>query len=236
MIELERESNRFAVFQAGRCVGTVELYDNPCHMGNCYVKLEPERWDTGISAELFAQLREIANRPLQAMVRSDDAERTEFLTAGGFRCRRKCYEMEVSAADYRGGKPDTPLLHGHAGEPDYDRCCRKMFDYYVETHRAINPWTAGYEAFAHDMPAWVVYAKADGEITSLAFIEQNELAYVCGTDRQTFRAFVSSVAVWLLGQYPSIFFESDDCDWAAMALRSLFSNSEETSFDTYVYD
>lgn len=235
MVGLERESNRFAVFQAGRRIGTAELYDNPCHMSNCYVKLELERWDTGISAELFAQLREIANRPLQVMVSSDDAERVEFLTAGGFRRRRKCYEMEVCAADYRGGNPNMRLLHSHTGEPDYDRCCRKLFDYYVETHRAINPWTADYEAFVRNIPVRLVYEKRDGEITSLVFVEKNEIAYVCGTDRQTFRVFAAGVAAWMLGQYPSICFESDDCDWAAMELRSLFTNLKETSFDTYVY-
>lgn len=236
MIRLEQEDKCYAVYRDAQRVGMVELYDNPYHMKNCYVKLELERLDVGIGAELFHTLREIMGRPLQVMVSSDDTVLTDFLIAAGFECRRKCYDVEAGAEEYIGGESDVRLLHSHTGELNYGRCCQLMFDYYVKVHKAVNPWTADYETFCQNMPADVAYARLNGEITSLAFTEDNEIAYVCGTDKQHFADFVCSLVTAMFKKYKTICFESDDCDWVAMQLRSTFENQDETSFDTYVYD
>ncbi|MGM9639980.1 MAG: hypothetical protein ACI3V3_01275 [Faecousia sp.] len=236
MIQLKQEDGRYAIYGDEQRIGIVELYDNPCHMKNCYVKLKLERLEPAISAGLFRKIHEIAKRPLQIMVRSDNGALTEFLVAGGFERRRRCYEVEARTDDYIGGSSDVPLVHSRAGEPDYERCCRMMLDYYVETHRAVNPWTSDFEAFRRSMPVHVVFTKADDKIVSLAFIEENEIAYVCGTDKRHFANFARSLVTWVFEQYETCFFESDDCDWAAMQLRSTFNNLDETSLDTYVYE
>lgn len=236
MIRLEHRDEDYAVYLDGQPIGTVRLYENPCHMQNCYVKLNLELLDTEISAELFRKMQEITKRPLQVMVSSEDTALTQFLTAGGFECRRRCYEVEAGTEDYVGGIDQVPLFHSRAGEPEYAQCCRMMFDHYAQTHREVNPWTAGYETFCRELPADVIYAMANGEIASLAFVEDNEIAYVCGRDRQHFGAFARGLAAAMLEKYESVCFESDDCDWAAMQLRSMFANPDETSFDTYVYD
>lgn len=234
MIRLEQENEYYIVWQDDFRLGTVSLYDNLGHMGNRYVKLALDRYDTAISAELFQLLREIAERPLQAMIESNDAEQVQFLMAGGFVCNRKCYEVEACAEDYVGEQSDTSLRNTHRGEPAYDRCCEILFDHYIETHRAVNPWTAGYEAFLEDLPATVVYQELDGRITALAFVEENEIAYICGMDKSEFLDFASSLVTEMFEHYETIFFESDDCDWPAMALKSMFANQDETSFDTFV--
>lgn len=78
MIMLKHENSRYAVYRDGQRIGMVELYDNPYHMKNCYVKLELERLETGISVELFWKICETVKRPLQMMVSSDDNTLTEF--------------------------------------------------------------------------------------------------------------------------------------------------------------
>lgn len=86
-----------------------------------------------------------------------------------------------------------------------------------------------------ELPEDVIYSVQDSEIVSAAFIEENEIAYVCSADEENFGAFARCLVCTMLEKYETVCFESDDCDWAAMLLRSLFKNHEETSFDTYVY-
>ena len=236
MLTLQRTDDTYIAYQNDCRIGSLRLYDNPHHMRNCYVKLELDELNTEISAELFQGLRKIAGRPLQFMVDSDDAELIAFLLSGGFVCRRKCYEVEAGKVDYIGGQVDAPLEYCRVGEPDYEAACRMLFEHYKETHKAVNPWTADYETFCSELPEEVVCYKQGGEIVSLAFVEENEIAYVCGADEECFAEFARSLVCAMLNKYEPLCFESDDCDRAAMLLRSLFQNQEETSYDTYVYD
>ena len=236
MLTLQRTDDTYIVYQNECRIGSLRLYDNPHHMHNCYVKLKLDELDTEISAELFKELRKIAGRPLQVMVDSDDAELIAFLLAGGFVCRRKCNEVEADIKDYIGGQADAPLEHFRIGEPNYEKACRMLFAHYAETHKAVNPWTADYETFCDALPEDMIYSKQGAEIVSVAFVEENEIAYVCGVDKNSFAEFARSLVCTMLEKYETICFESDDCDWAAMLLKSLFKNQEETSYDTYVYD
>lgn len=234
MITIFKDNEKYCIYQDGEHLGTVELYENPYHTVNCYVKLNIKCLVPTISAELFAETKKIAARPLQAMVNSDDAEMIAFLVAGGFVCKRKCYEVEACADDYIGGSADIQLFRCSAGTPEHAFCCRLMYRHYTDTHKEINPWTAGYEAFCVALPATAVYAKCGNQIASLAFIEDNEIAYVCGTDKEHFLEFAKSLASFMFAQHECVFFESDDCDWAAMMLRSLFINQDDSSYDTYI--
>jgi len=236
MLTLQRTDDTYIAYQNDCRIGSLRLYDNPHHMRNCYVKLELDELNTEISAELFQELRKIAGRPLQFMVDSDDAELIAFLLAGGFVCRRKCNEVEADIKDYIGGQADAPLEHFRIGEPNYEKACRMLFAHYAETHKAVNPWTEDYETFCDALPEDVIYSKQGAEIVSVAFVEENEIAYVCGVDKNSFAEFARSLVCAMLENHKTIFFESDDCDWAAMLLRSLFKNQEDTSYDTYVYD
>ena len=236
MLTLQRTDDTYIAYQNDCRIGSLRLYDNPHHMRNCYVKLELDELNTEISAELFQELRKIAGRPLQFIVDSDDAELIAFLLSGGFVCRRKCYEVEADIEDYIGGQANVPLEPCQVGEPDYEAACRMLFEHYKETHKAVNPWTADYETFCSELPEEVVCYKQGDEIVSLAFVEENEIAYVCGADEECFAKFARSLVCAMLEKYETICFESDDCDWAAMLLKSLFKNQEETSYDTYVYD
>lgn len=236
MLRFQELDGRYQVYQDERFTGSVQLYDNPRHMKNCYVKLELEKLDISISAELFCKLGEIAGRPLQAMVSSLNTTMIEFLLAGGFQCKRKCYEVEATRADYVGGQSEIPMEHCFSGEADYEMACKLMYNHYVATHKAVNPWTADYNTFCEDMPTEVIYAKHDGKPVAIAFVDGNEIAYVCGMGKQIFADFAQCLTAFMLAKHEMICFECDDCDWAAMTLKSMFNNLKETSYNTYVYD
>lgn len=236
MVIVQKSDNTYSVFYHGKAMGTVVLYHNLYHRTNCYVKLELNCLDPKWSTELFCKLKEISGCPLQAMAASNDTQLTAFLTAGGFVCKRKCYEMEVGIADYIGEIKNAPLFHAVAGEAEYEQACRQIYTYYVASHEKINPWTADFAAFCGKLPRTVLYAKNGTEITSFAFIEDNEIAYVYGKGDEQFKEFAQCLVTSMLTQYETICFESDDCDWVAMELRGLFQNRDEPSYDTYVYD
>lgn len=236
MVIIEKSGGKYGIFHQGKPVGTITLYDNPYHRKNCYVTLDMEALDKSMSGEMFRRLRDIAGRPLQMMVSSDDAALTDFLLAGGFICKRKCYEVEAGMADYIGKTGNIPLYCSTTGETEYEQSCRLMYDHYVASHEKINPWTAGFEAFCRELPQKVIYTKIGTEITNLAFVEDSEIAYVYGKDSRFFKEFAQNLATSMLTRYETICFESDDCDWTAMQLRALFQNQKETSYDTYVYD
>lgn len=235
MLQLQQQGNTVTVLWKGVCHGTVELYENPYHAQNQYLKWNLCPLDHEFSAELFEELHQIAGRPLQVMVDSDNRELCDFLMAGGFQCRRKCFEVEAAAEDYIGPKPQAALEYTRIGNADYVRCCELMYERYCETHKEVNPWTAGQEAFLAELPAEVFYLQREGNIIALAFVERNEIAYITAAEDGELERFAVSLTAKLLKEYGSLFFESDDCDWAAMRLRAMFAHQSDTSFDTYIY-
>lgn len=236
MITIQKQDGKYCVHHKGRQLGFIELYDNPQHTTNCYVKMELSSWETSISEELWRKLKEIAGRPLQVMVDSSNVAITDFLTAGGFVCKRKCYEVDACVADYVGGIVDMDFCYCAAGDQDYESCCQMMYHHYLDTHKAINPWTADYETFCTKLPKTAVYAKTDNSILSIAFIESNEIAYVCSSDEQHFHRFAQSLISSMFTEHDRIIFECDDCDRAAMILKNLFVNQGDTGFCTFVLE
>lgn len=234
MITIQKQGGKYCVHHKGRQLGFIELYDNPQHATNCYVKMELSSWETSISEELWRKLKEIAGRPLQVMVDSSNVAITDFLTAGGFVCKRKCYEVDACAADYVGDIVDMDLCYCAVGDQDYESCCQMMYHHYLDTHKAINPWTADYETFCAKLPKTTVYAKTDNSILSIAFIESNEIAYVCSSDEQHFHRFAQSLISSMFTEYHSIIFECDNCDRVAIILKNLFANQSDIGYCTYV--
>lgn len=234
MITIHQLDNQYHVYDDGHPLGFIELYDNPQHTANCYIKMELNSWDPCISEALFRRFREIAGRPLQVMVDTSNVAITDFLTAGGFVCKRTCYEVEACVSDYVGSVLDTELRYCSVGDQDYEFFCRRMFHHYLETHKAINPWTADDATFCAKLPKTAIYAKTDDSMFSVAFVENNEIAYVCSSSQEHFRLFAQDLISSLFAKHERIFFECDDCDWVAMILKSLFINQKSTGFCTYI--
>ncbi|MBR0421406.1 MAG: hypothetical protein IJI85_02345 [Clostridia bacterium] len=110
-----------------------------------------------------------------------------------------------------------------------------LYHYYQDTHAAVNPLTASLPEFMEALPDEVLYDDPSDRPTSAAFIEGNEIAYLCSHDRTGFPAFARSMLADLFDRYAQIAFEADDTDWAATAVKDMFLIKIDRSFDTYVY-
>lgn len=232
MLEISYPANTFHISHHGRPLGKIHSYQNPYHQTNIYLRLDLVGYDCKIAKQLFQSLQtSLGGKPLQVMLSSAEQERIHFLTAAGFVCKRKCYEFEVSKQDYLSQTGTSNLSIVHKGTAPYQIACQQIFDHYQTVHQDINPWTASQEEFEKDLPD-LVYTDSE----NCAFVENNEIAYVCGKDEQTFDFFIQTVICQLFEQYEQISFEADDCDSIAMRLANQFQFSDKPSWDTYILD
>ncbi len=216
----------------------IELYNNPFHEQNQYLRLHMEAYDPLDAGSIFSRLREQAGKTLQVMISSEDKKQREFLLAGGFQCKRRCYEIEASKEKLKEGLRFSgnmvPLHRADASLPEYGECAQVMYEYYKCTHERINPLTAELAAFCEVLPKEVLFQRIDGEIKHVAFVEEDEIAYIGSTDPGNIQPFAESLVAVLFDEFETITFECDDCDAVAMTLWQLFSIEAEESYDTYV--
>ncbi len=140
--EIKKYESGYVIFVENSCIGTVQFYDNPFHMQNCYVKIRLTYSDNKFSARLFKELKREAGRPLQVMISSADVSLSKFLKAGGFVRKLKCYEVKATVNDFVGRKTDMRLFSCQAGDNEYGIACKIMFDYYALTHKPVNKCTS----------------------------------------------------------------------------------------------
>lgn len=236
MVSLVRKEDVISVYEDGIYLGIIRLSENPFRKQNCYLELELECYDNALSAELFEKLFDMVGQPLQAMIDSWEADTAAFLTAGGFKCRRKCYTVDGAKEDYVGKQSDLMLCHAHEGDEIYDLCCRIMYERYKALHRDVSPLTSDLRVFRNQLTSDVLY-EADGDtVVNLAFVEGNEIFYIYSADPSRFSGFAPALVDSLFAEHERVSFESDDCDWVGMSLRALFANQEDASFDTYIYN
>ena len=231
------ETGRYAVETEGGALGTVTLYDNPFHRRHAYVKLDGDQWSPDQAPALFAALRAEAGRPLQVMTPSWDTRLTDLLTAGGFRLARRCWEVTASPGDYVGPDGLEEPVWLAAEDAAYGLCAKMLYEHYKKTHEAVSPLTADRDVFCASLPQQAACRTAGGEVAALAFVEENEIAYVWGRSEEEFISFAAGLVKEMFRRDRLLFFECDDCDGPALWLKSLFRAPEnEGSYDTYVYD
>ena len=228
----------YAVDQSGVQIGLIKAMHNPYHNQHIYLNLELTRLDASAAQALFGRLRRELGKPLQVMLYASE-EMHEFLTAGGFQRKRRCYEWEASSSDLC--VPLTPsvcLQKAERGSLAYTQCCKLLYNYYGETHSAVSPLTIGAERFCSDLPDTAFCFTQGGTVRQCAFIEPDgkccEIAYVGSLEPNAFSGFAHALLAELFGKYDVIAMECDDCDPAAMALKALFALAEETPYDTYI--
>lgn len=243
MIELEplKKDSAVAVRLDGAILGCVWISYSPFHAQNAYLTFDDGVILPCITEELFQKLFELIKSPLQVLIPSTDSRIADYLASGGFKLMRRCYSMNVERGDLicesgeRKRASAYRLLFAKRGDENYAELARVMFEHYKRTHFAINPLTAGFEEFCSALPDEVIFSQAGDALIGFAFIQCNEIAYICGTDKTNFHAFCRALAESLFALYERIEFECDDCDEYAMALRSLFHDRSEATFNTYVY-
>lgn len=213
----------------------IKTYTNKYHQTNLYIvgDLLTKEDDT-----VLATLQHQTQKTLQCMTSSTNEQVIFVLDFMGFCCVRKCYELEVSAHDLveiSECHNENILCFTNEKTAEYKLCAYQMYQYYQQTHQPINPLTATFEQFVDMLPNQVCYCMIDGEVTHVAFIENNEIAYVYSNHFVSFKQFALQLVQWLFKKYDTICFEADNVDKVAMTLKSLFKASHnEVTYDTYV--
>ena len=230
--------HRYNVYCAGQDIGCITVSNNPYHNQHCYLDLGLTQFDPAIAKVLFSLLRKELGRSLQVMCYFRK-EIHDFLTAGGFERKRRCFELEVTASDLIAPlHPSTELHTAVKGSPMYAACCELLYEYYRETHAPVSPLTVDADTFCANLPETVMCCIAEDKPIHYAFVELDEtgyeIAYVGTTDPSAFPDFAQALVHTLFQNCGSISMECDDCDPAAMGIQSLFRTSSDESYDTYI--
>lgn len=234
---VHQRDNRYEVYNSGMNIGCIAVSRNFFHAQHCYLKLGLTQYDPAIAKELFRLLRQELGSPLQVMLYASQNEQCEFLSAGGFQRKRRCYEIEVSASDLITPAAETvPLTIITKDDPFYQTCCKLLYSCYAKTHEKVSPLTADFHIFCRDLPVTVLCQRESANVIHFAFTEENEIAYTGTLCQRDFHHFAEALLCRMLRMYGSISFECDDCDPTAMELKGFFAIPERDSYDTYVLD
>lgn len=232
--------HRYTVYRSGEDIGCITVSDNQYHNTHRYLNLDLQQYDPAIANELFSHLRKELGQPLQIMLYSKP-EMYNFLTAGGFERKRRCYELEVDSSDLAVPLIPTVELHtAQKGSALYNTCCNLLYAYNSATHDAVSPLTVTQEVFCTNLLETVVCCVEDGKPVHYAFIEPDEvgyeIAYVGTTELSSFSGFVQTLVHELFQKCNSLTAECDDTDPAATQLMQLFISSCDKSYDTYILE
>lgn len=239
LLEAGNSENRvIAVKNEGMGIIKIPYYFNSFHNSNIYFKVDEVKSFDKVNSDILDRLCSYFGKSIQIMISSNKKDVANVLENLGFERKRACYEVEVTKADYCLCEKDDgiKLITAHKGSKEFMACADLMLEHYMKTHLKINPWTGKKTDFFDILPGKVVYERNDDNIENLAFIENEEIAYVLGKDIDSFRKFSSNLIFNLFEKYKNIYFEADDCDEFAMELKKLFNIDDNITWDTYIYN
>lgn len=214
----------------------IKIDDNRYHSKHCYLKFDNSHVMVNWQA-IFDLIYRIENKPLQVMLSSHHIEKCRLLEKSGFLKLRSCYEMAVTKNHLKTTVASRPVQLDYidVNNDNYLVCCQQLYAYYQQTHEQVNPLTATFEQFIVDLPQQICIEKFNHRIQHIAFIEANEIAYVCTNQIETVNDFLYQLCVQLLYQHEVILFEADDTDVVAMLLKQQFNIEVNETYDTFVY-
>lgn len=211
----------------------IKTKKNPFHNQNLYIDFDLEDIKN-INTDTFKNISKENHAPLQMMLDSEDAVKRDFIKECGFKRMRVCYGMSVRKNDMPTKSiAKLDLLHAKEGEAIYDELAKIYFDYYKKTHKSINPLSVDFEEFKEILTKEVYYNEESS--INLAFVEDNEVAYVYTSDLDKADDFFKSLCQKLFNNYEEIFFEADDVDASAMQLKNIFSGGVDEITETWIY-
>lgn len=238
LLEAGNSENRvIAVKNEGMEIIKIPYYFNLFHNSNIYFKVDEVKSFDKVNSDILDNLCSYFGKPIQIVISSDRKDITNLLENLGFERKRACYEVEVSKDEYCLCEKDDgiKLITAHKGSKEFMACADLMLERYMKTHLKINPWTGKKTDFFDILPCKVVYDKKGDSIENLAFVENEEIAYVLGKDIDSFRKFSSNLIFYLFEKYKNICFEADDCDEFSMEIKKLFNIGYDVTWDTYIY-
>lgn len=211
----------------------IKTKKNPFHNQNLYIDFDLEDIKN-INIDTFRKISEENHAPLQMMLDSKDTVKRNFIKEHGFKRARVCYSMTVRKSDMLSKDiSGLKLLHAKEGETIYDELAKIYFDYYKKTHESINPLSVDFDEFKEILTKEVYYNDESG--MNLAFVEDNEIAYVYTSDLDKADEFFKSLCEKLFNDYEEIFFEADDVDESAMHLKNIFIGGVDEITETWIY-
>ena len=237
-MEITKNDNGYIIKKNAKQQAFIQTFRNLYHTSNCYIDFDPDDLQEVVIETVFKLISQTEKSPLQAMVSSDEKQKTELLSSNGFKKVRVCHEIEVTKNELKNDRPleSNKLLKTPRGQSEYIICCKLLFDHYKETHESINPLSASFESFIDDIPSDVLYAKDKDGIKHAAFIEESDVAYICSNDKATIEGFAHAVVNMMFSSNDNIYFEADDVDWCAMALKNIFTVEPSITFDTWIFE
>lgn len=207
---------------------------NPFHAKNVYIDFDTEDIDVIAHGE-FKEISKTYHAPLQMMLDSEDnPKKRDFIKEHGFKKMRTCYSMTVrkdSLISRDASKAN--ISHAREGEAIYEELAKCYYAYYKKTHESINPLTVDFDTFKEVLTKDVYYNMEDE--TVLAFVEDDEIAYVYASKPQEASGFYISLCEKLFNDYEQIYFEADDVDVSAIELKKLFKDGVDEITETWVY-
>lgn len=236
-MNITKHDNKYQIEECGKILATIKTYRNQYHLRNCYIQFDLNENEKVSDASILQTIADEKKCPLQAMIASSEIQKANFLKEQGFKKVRVCYDLEFEKSDLLSVESfqQMTIFKANRGDANYLSCCEMLFKYYKATHESINPLTSPFEDFIELLPDEVFYAKDNDMIQHAAFVESDEIAYVCSNDEKTFERFALTIVNVLFEVYPTVIFEADNTDWAAMTLKNLFNVTSTVTFDTWIY-
>ena len=209
----------------------METFTNCFHKNHTYIKINDIEKVKLIDLENLAK-----ERPIQIGVYYNQNDLIDFLKKAGFILKRKCYEVEVTREDLK-SPLDSPRLETKLsirGEMAFEKASDLLFKYYKRTHKDVSPLTVGFEEFKDILPEKTFYYEKEGQVLMVAFIENEEIAYIAGFEEKLADEFINDLLIYLFKYYEEIFFEADNTDPLATKLKNKFKSKIDLTFDTYI--
>lgn len=211
----------------------METYTNKFHSKNLYIKIKDM---SQIKPEDFDELIKKSGKALQIGLYSDQEDVIAFIKKCGFSLKRVTYELEVGKDDLKKPLIDEglKLKKTTKGQKSYHTCLKLLYDYYKKTHQSINPLSVGLEEFARTIPENALYYEENGKIIFAAFLENDEIAYLAGSDLKNPKALIAATLRETFKANEKIFFEADNTDPLASMMKDFFKENSESTYETYV--
>lgn len=211
----------------------ISIKKNYFHKKNIYIDFDLDDMKN-INIDTFRKISEENHAPLQMMIDHEETDKRDFIKYNGFKRMRVCYGMSVRRDDLiRKETAKINLLLAKEGDEKYFELAKIYFEYYKKTHESINALTVDFDEFKNILTKDVYYNEEDG--MALAFVEDNEIAYVYASDIAKADEFFYSLCEKLFNDYEEIFFEADDVDESAMRLKNIFSGGVDEITETWIY-
>ena len=209
----------------------METFTNRFHNKHTYIKINDIKKVKVGDLEVL-----VKDKPLQIGVYSNQLEVIELLKKAGFILKRKCYEVELNREDLKNPlwtpKLETKLTS--KGELAFEKASDLVFKYYKKTHKDVSPLTVGFEEFKERLPEKAFYYEKEGKVLMVAFLENEEIAYIAGFEEKLADEFINDLLIYLFKNHQEINFESDNTDPLATRLRNKFQAKSDLTFDTYI--